>query len=406
MEKEDIKQLNNLYNNLNQKTRERIDKSVLKIVKIKEKGGKVTVVMGSGPNIHEGVTTLISELIRFSIVDAVITSSAVIAHEMAGSLDKVKRVNGLELGLDENILPRGHTFEITIMNSETLDMIKKEMVIDEKLIKKGLELPGNVIIKAAGNMGYPMGLRTEKLAQEIEIYSKTYGKPFEYIAGLGADEHTMIGQGSLKNVPVVVSTPQLVGGGMVGMSVGDSIPLKERSKIIAEILGESDIIIESALALSQEIHDGPYETYTGHGIWSALTGLFTYSLKNKALIRLDLDPNLEKAWEAEKSSSMVQEAIDKGLPKTKQLKVPFRMEMSGFARLEDSTPIIGDIGVIWLIIAQRIADMLKIDLDFISFPQESKRGKEMREWIVKNVRILDRDEMIRKLHSIKTGGNK
>ena len=397
------KLIDELYDKLNATTQKRLDKVIEKFVETKEKGGKVAVVMGSGPNIHEGVTTLISELIKHSIIDAVITSSAVIAHEMAGGLDKVKRVNGIELGFNQNILPRGQVFEITIMDDYTLEMIKKEMVIDEDLIKKGLKLPGNIIIKAAGNMGYPMGLRSEKLAQEIEIYSKIYGLPFEYIAGLGSDEHTMIGQGTLKGIPVIVSTPQLVGGGMVGMSIADSIPVKKRSKIIAEVLDESDMIIESALALSQEIHDGPFETYTGHGIWSAWTGLYTYSLKEKTLVRIDLDPNLEKAWESEKSASKVQEAIDKGLPKTKQLEVPFRMEMSGFARLEDSLPIVGDIGVIWPIIAQRVANKLDINLDFISFPQETEQGKEMREWIVKNVKTLDRNIMINKLHSIKSG---
>ena len=37
------------------------------------------VVVGSGPNLHEGVTTLIAELIRVGVVDGVTTSSAVVA---------------------------------------------------------------------------------------------------------------------------------------------------------------------------------------------------------------------------------------------------------------------------------------------------------------------------------------
>ncbi len=60
-------------------------------------GGKVAVVVGSGPNLHEGVTTLIAELIRLGVVDGVTTSSAVVAHEMAGTLDRVKRVDGSQL---------------------------------------------------------------------------------------------------------------------------------------------------------------------------------------------------------------------------------------------------------------------------------------------------------------------
>ncbi len=52
----------------------------------------MVVVTGSGPNLHEGVTTLIAELIHKGVVDGVVTSSAVVAHEMAGTLDRVKRV--------------------------------------------------------------------------------------------------------------------------------------------------------------------------------------------------------------------------------------------------------------------------------------------------------------------------
>ena len=40
--------------------------------------------------------------------------------------------------------------------------------LDDELLKRGQELPKqNEIIKAAGNMTYPMGLRTERLAHEI-----------------------------------------------------------------------------------------------------------------------------------------------------------------------------------------------------------------------------------------------
>jgi hypothetical protein len=53
--------------------------------------GRVVVVTGSGSNIHEGVTTQVAELIHKGLVDGVITSSAVIAHEMAGALDRVKK---------------------------------------------------------------------------------------------------------------------------------------------------------------------------------------------------------------------------------------------------------------------------------------------------------------------------
>jgi hypothetical protein len=178
------------------------------------------------------------------------------------------------------------------------------------------------------------------------------------------------------------------------MDIADSTEMRERSRRIADLLAGSDVIIESALALAQEVHDGPYETYTGHGIWSGWDGEQTYRLLGKKLIRIDLDTNLELAWQKERESSKVQEAVAKGLPKTKLMGIPFRMEMSGFARLPGSLPVVGDIGVIWPIIAHQSAERLGIKLDFLSYPQETDSGKHMREWIVDNVAILDRDRMI------------
>ena len=95
------KLINELYNSLNQQNKEWVDQSIEEIVQTKEKGGNIVVVTGSGPNIHEGVTTLIAELIHKGIVDGVTTSSAVVAHEMAGSLEKVHRVDGRKLGIPQ-----------------------------------------------------------------------------------------------------------------------------------------------------------------------------------------------------------------------------------------------------------------------------------------------------------------
>lgn len=401
----DINQINHdlvehLYQGLEEVSKQRVDQAISKIVQAKERGRKVVVVTGSGPNIHEGITTLIAELIKKKTVDGVITSSAVIAHEMAGSLDKVKRLDGKKLGICEDALPKGSVFEITLMDKETFEQIKREMLVDVELIEKALGLPGDVIIKAAGNMGYPMGLRTERIAREVESLARLTGKPFEYISGLGADERTMIGTGVRENIPVIVSAVQLIGGGVVGLSIGDSISFKQRSAMVASILNGADVIVESGVALTQEIHDGPFETYTGHGIWSAWEGAKTFSLKGKTLIRIDLDPNLEKAWQMERKGGSVQKAIDEGLPKTKFLEVPFRMEMSGFARLEDSIPIREDLGVVWPVITLKVSEKLGISLDFLSYPQETSAGKKMREWIVNNVKILNRELMYKRVTEI------
>ena len=193
--------------------------------------------------------------------------------------------------------------------------------------------------------------------------------------------------------PVLVTVPQLIGGGAVGLAIGDSISITERTARIARLLADADVIIESAVALTQEIHDGPFETYTGHGVWADWDGHPTYSLNGKSLIRIDLDSNLEKVCDIEQGSSSVQASIDKGLPKTKTFEIPFRMEMSGFARLPGSIPIIGDIGVIWPILAYEVAERLSLELEFISYPQQTEAGQSMRESIVRDITFLARDKM-------------
>lgn len=377
----------------------RVNAAVDRIVTAKERGGKVAVVTGSGPNVHEGVTTLIAELMRAGIVDGVSTSSAVVAHEMGGTLDEVKRCPGRPLGIAPSLLPRGGEFELSLVSGEILDAIERYMPLDRELIAKLRASEGKTIIKAAGNLGYPLGLYLERLAAEISTLACSKGLSFEEVAGLGADERTMIGMGARKKLPVLVTIPQLVGGGIVGLYIGDTITLRERAARLARMLERADVIIESAVALTQEIHDGPLERYTGHGLWSAWMGHHTYSLEGKTLVRIDLDPALEKVWNAEQGGGEVQRAIVEGLPKTKLFKVPFRMEMSGFARHEGSIPIIGDIGVVWPLIASRVAERLGICLDFLSYPQDTEAGKRMRCDIVQNVHPLDRGQMLQRFQA-------
>ncbi len=379
---------------LPERVRQNVQTAVDHIVEAKQRGGQVVVVTGSGPNLHEGVTTLLAELIRVGVVDGVTTSSAVIAHEMAGTLDRVKRVDGLTLGLPAASLPHGGHFELTVMAAEALHAIGREYPLDDDLLQRLAAAPGDQIIKAAGNMAYPMGYRTEKLALEILAMARAENAPLEEIAGRGADPRTMLGAGQRRGVPVLVTIPQLVGGGGVGLAIGDSISISERSERVARLLDAADVIIESAVALTQEIHDGPFETYTGHGVWAGWDGHPTYSLREKSLIRLDLDPNLEKVCQMERSSASVQQAIDQGLPKTKLLEVPFRMEMSGFARLPGSIPLIGDIGQLWPILASEVAQRLNLELRFMSYPQQTEPGQVMREWIVDTVQPVVRDRVL------------
>jgi len=388
-----------LETQLNPLARTRLNQAVDCIVAAKERGGKVAVVTGSGPSLHEGVTTLIAELMRVGVVGAVTTSSAVVAHEMGGALDKVKRCAGEPLGVASTLLPRGGEFELSLLDDETLEQIQREMPVDERLLGRLNRAEGKTIIKAAGNLGYPLGLWIERLSLEIRDLARARGVPFEAIAGLGADPRTMIGVGARKRLPVLVTIPQLIGGGATGLCIADSIPVWERAVRIARLLGDADVIIESAVALTQEIHDGPFERYTGHGLWSAWQGQFTYSLEGKTLIRIDLDPALEQAHQAEQRGHAVQHAIEEGLPKTKILNLPFRMEMSGFARHEHSLPIQGDVGVVWPLMASRVAQRLQLDLEFISYPQQTGHGQGMREAIVRDIKPICRDTMLRALEA-------
>lgn len=392
--------LNTLEQRLDATMRQRVDATVERVVAAKERGGKVVVVTGSGPNVHEGVTTLLAELMRAGIIDGVSTSSAVVSHEMGGTLDKVKRCAGVPLGVSGLYLPRGGEFELTLMGGAALDEIARHMPIDLALIENLKKAEGKTIIKAAGNLGYPMGLWIEHLSQEILTLARSFGRSFEEVAGLGCDERTMLGMGAKLGLPVLVTIPQLVGGGAVGLCVGDSISIHERATRLARMLDGADVIIESAVALTQEVHDGPFERYTGHGLWASWIGHYTYSLEGKTLVRIDLDPALEKVYEAEQAGGAVQRAIAEGLPKTKMFNVPFRMEMSGFARHEGSIPIIGDIGAVWPILAHRIAARLRLELEFLSYPQDTAEGSAMREAIVRDVNPINRSKMLERLGEV------
>ena len=400
----DRKAIRYMRDSISPKTIDRIERVARLIVKTKEKGGKVAAVIGSGPNLHEGTTGLIAELIRKGIIDGVSTSSAVISHEMAGTLEKVKRVNGEALGFDKETLPSDGCLEASVITEARLKEIESVVPVDRKLYRKMLRAKGDTIIKVAGNVAYPTGLYTERISRDVLALSKKHGVPFELIAGLGGDDLTMIGAGAKRDIPVLVTVPQLIGGGKVGLSIGDSISISERCYRMAELMDSADVIIESAIALAQEVHDGPFELFTGHGIWTGWEGGWTFSLADKRIVRIDLDPNIEKAWTRERKTRSVSTAVHRGLPKTKKLGMPFRMEMSGFARIPGALPIIGDIGVVWPLLATMVADSLDVSLDFMCYKQSISAGREVREWIVKKVKPIKKDLMIKSAKKLKPSG--
>jgi len=368
-------------------TQRAVDQAIAAIVAAKNRGGKVVAITGSGPNLHEGVTTLIAELMHRGIIDGVITSSAVISHEMAGTLERVKRVPAAKMPK----IPPGiicQFYEADLLGEEWLARCRGEFAFDEAYYRMLLAAEGDTIIKAAGNLAYPGGLRSELAAGRILELCHREGLPFEEIAGRIADPLTMLGAGARLGKPVLVSVPQLVGGGKVGLAIGDSIPISERSARVARLLDQAEVLVESAIALCQEIHDGPFETFTGHGLWSAWQGEWSFSLAEKSLIRIDLDENLQKICDRESRQSEISQAVNRGLPKAKSTGIPFRMEMSGFARHPKSLPIIADIGQVWPVIAVRVAEQLGISLNFLSASQGSPEGQRMRQWIVEQIQPL------------------
>lgn len=181
-----------------------------------------------------------------------------------------------------------------------LEAYQRECHIDVSLYRRMRRARGNTVIKVAGNIDYPTGLRTERPARDVLALSRRYDLPFEEVAGHRADPYTMIGDGAQNQVPVLVTVPQLVGSGEVGLSIRDAIPISERCQ---------------------------------------------------------------------------------------------RMEMSGFARIPGSLPVVGNIGEIWPVMPTRAADALGVRLDFMCCKQFLPAGQECREWIVRNVKPVDRDRM-------------
>ena len=132
----DAESLKSIEGELDASTLARVELAADKIVAAKNRGGKVVVVTGSGPNIHEGVTTLLAELMRAGLVDGVTTSSAVVAHEMGGTLDRVKRCAGAGVGVPAGLLPLGGEFELTLLDDETLGEIQETLPLDQQLLAR------------------------------------------------------------------------------------------------------------------------------------------------------------------------------------------------------------------------------------------------------------------------------
>jgi hypothetical protein len=394
--------LKSLWLGLDEEVRQGVSQAVRLWAKIKRAGGKVVVATGSGPNLHESVTCQVAELVRLGLVDGVLTSAAVAGHEMAGALERVKRVEGARLGLDPAILPADGRVEVSLLGAEAFERLAAQTALDPDHYRALLSAPGPEIVKVAGNLAYPTGLWLERMARSLQKLAKKAGLPLEAVAGLGCDPLTMLGACARQKTPCLVTVPQMVGGGQVGLAIADSISVTERSSRIAALLASADLIIESGVALTQEIHDGPLETYTGHGLWANHEGFQTYSLENKAVVRIDLDPALKLAWRMQRDSQTVAQAIHQGKPKAIGTGLAFRMEMSGFARLPGSLPITADLGAVWPNLSARLCKALGVKPGFLCYKQGTPPGEAVRDYIVEHVLPMDPSMAARALKDLKT----
>ena len=84
--------------------------------------------------------------------------------------------------------------------------IQKEIPEGWDLYDRIAAIPGETIIKAAGNMAWPMGPRTERLAGEVEAIAKEAGLTFERVAGISGA--TILGNGK---VALILDLDQLFG---------------------------------------------------------------------------------------------------------------------------------------------------------------------------------------------------
>ena len=339
-----------------------------RIIQVKQEGGQVAVLLEGSLNVHEGVTTLVAEMMYKGIIDAVLTSAAVVNHEMSGVLDRVKRVPWHNLAGHANLVPRDGLFEVTLLSPELMEQIGQEVDIDISFYRALLSAPGDVVVREAGHRAYPGGLRTEVMAREVGELARKCGVPFEQVVGYGADSMTMIGAGARIGLPVLVTIPNLVKGGAVGLAVGDSIALWERARRIGRVVAGVELIIESGAARREDVLGGPFETSAGQGLWTGWQGGWTYSEEGKAVLRINPE---ERA------------GVDDGAgPAT----VPGWVE---------GRPLAGDIGKIWPVLAVRVADALGIELAFMSYSRSSPEGENVRQWIVHNILPTDKQGILR-----------
>jgi hypothetical protein len=184
------------------------------------------------------------------------------------------------------------------------------------------------------------------------------------MAGCGADPMTMIGTGARLGIPVIVPVSQLVGSGEVGLSIGDSMSVSERALRVSKMMGTATVVLQAAPCFAESERD-PCEVYRGCGRWTGWQGRWTWSRADRTMISIEDDPAPGTTTGAREEA-------------------PLPRDMT----------IRGNSGIIWSVLAGRVAASLGIQLEFMIYGA-SPEGEAVREWIVNSIYPADRNEIIR-----------
>lgn len=340
-----------------------VDDAAREIVRVKREGRRVAVILEDRLNVIEGVTILVAELMSRGVIDAVLTSAAIVNHEMSGVLDRVKQVRWRDVAGRPDLIPRDGLFEVTLLSAEVMEQIRQDVDVDISFYRALLSAPGDVVVQAAGGRAYPGGFRTDVVARNIGTWAKKAGVPFEQMVGYGADSMTMIGAGARLGLPVLVTVPNLMDGGSVGLAAGDSIPLSERACRIGRVVDGTALVIESAASRAGDVYGGPFETFTGEGLWTGWQGGWTYCDGGRTVLRIR--------------------------PADGTAEGPETADRPSVAARPGENELVGDIGKIWAVLAVRVADALGMELAFMNYSPSSPEGEKVCQWIVNNILPAD-----------------
>lgn len=350
--------LDERYRALQDDERVRLDGAVASLVEAKKRRQRVVAVIAGEVHLSRGITLLVADLMRKGIIDAVLTTAAIIDHEMSGVLEKVKRIENPPAGLHREDGSADGVMNVALLSPRMIERFREEMDIDVSSYRAMLGAPGPITVEPAGGGTWPGGKRTSILSGFVLSQSRRCRIPFEEMAGYGADPGTMIGAGARSGIPVLVPPSCLDDdGGSIGLAIRESLSPSERSGRVAEIMNRAHLIIAST--------DGPGCTFPAGfaqgGPWDGsgektpeYSGRRTIVLIDGPHSDVQLTPDERKAGEP------------------------------------GSLIITGGLETSWSLLAFRAAKALGIALDFVPCARGRNESERLREWIAARIEPADK----------------